>query len=96
MPVVRRLPRVERDLNEIVSYIARDKLSAALSWLDATEALFSLLAAHPELGQLYQTKRYKHARRHAHGNYVVYFRPIRGGVEILRVLHGARDQGKLI
>ena len=96
MPTVRRTPRVEQDLRQIVDFIAKDNLSAALSWLDETEALFRLLATQPEMGQRRQTKRFKRTRRHAHGNYVIYYRPITDGIEIFRVLHGARDQGKLL
>jgi toxin ParE1/3/4 len=96
MPTVLRTPRAETDLREIVEYIAKDNLSAALAWLDATEALFQLLAAQPELGQLRQTNRFKRSRRHAHGNYVIYYRPKIEGVEIIRVLHGARDAGPLL
>lgn len=30
-------------------------------------------------------------RSHPHGNYVIFYRPIGDGIEIVRVLHGARD-----
>jgi toxin ParE1/3/4 len=30
-------------------------------------------------------------RSHPAGNYVVYYREMNGGIEIVRVLHGARD-----
>ena len=29
------------------------------------------------------------------GNYVVVFRPIRGGIEVVRIVHGACDLGSL-
>jgi plasmid stabilization system protein ParE len=35
-------------------------------------------------------------RRHAFGNYLVYYRQIDDGVEILHVVHGARDQDRIV
>jgi toxin ParE1/3/4 len=96
MPTVHRAPEVDQDLGTIVDHIAEDNLPAAMAWLDETEALFRLLASQPEMGQLRQTRRFKRSRRHAHGNYVIYYRPVADGVQILRVIHGARDQGKLV
>ncbi len=29
------------------------------------------------------------------GNYVIFYRPASGGIQIIRVLHGARDVSKL-
>jgi plasmid stabilization system protein ParE len=44
------------------------------------------------LGEHFSTPRSGLVRRHAIGNYVVYYRPIIDGVEIVRVIHGARDE----
>jgi plasmid stabilization system protein ParE len=35
-------------------------------------------------------------RRHVVGNYLIYYRPIADGVEILHVVHGARDQDRIV
>ena len=94
MANVVRTPKADRDLGQVVQHIAKDNLSAASSWLNQTEAFFQLLATQPEMGQRWRSRRLGELRRHAHGNYVIYYRPITNGVEIVRVLHGARDQGR--
>jgi len=96
MPVVRRTLNAVHDLDEIVDYISEDNLVAAFTWLGQIESLFESLAMQPELGQRTTTRRFKDTRRHGSGNYVVYYRPIANGIEILRVLHGARDLGRLL
>ncbi len=50
----------------------------------------------PAIGQKIKSRRFGEVRRHVVGNYVIYYRSIAAGVEILMVIHGARDQGKLI
>jgi toxin ParE1/3/4 len=96
MANVVRTPRADQDLGQVVRYIAKDNLSAAVSWLDEVEALFQLLATQPEMGQRWQSKSLGEVRRLAHGKYVIYYLPIADGVEIVRVLHGAREQGRLL
>ena len=71
MPNVLYTPEAEQDLGQIVSYIAKDNLSAALRWLDETEAVCNLLAGQPEIGQRMQTERFGEVRRHAAGSYLI-------------------------
>jgi toxin ParE1/3/4 len=86
----------DQDLIRIGLYIAQDNQSAALRWVDAIEATCELLAEQPGIGQRIKTKRFGNANRHVVGNYLIYYRPDPGGVKILMVVHGARDQGKLL
>jgi toxin ParE1/3/4 len=87
--------RADRDLQRILRHIAIDNLSAALDWLDDMLRVFALLANEPRVGEAVKTRRLGAVRRFTHGNYVIYFRPLRDGVRIVRVFHGARDQGRL-
>ncbi len=96
MPIVIYMPRAERDLGQITQYIARDNLVAAIAWLDKTRVTCDLLATQPAMGQPVRSKRFGEIRRHVVGNYLIYYRPTADGVEILSVVHGARDQGKLV
>jgi toxin ParE1/3/4 len=96
MPKAIYTPGAKQDLTQITQYIARDNLSAAMEWLGKTRITCELLAAQSGIGQLVKTKRFSDARRHVAGNYLVYYRPISDGVEILMVVHGARDQDKLL
>src|SRR5262245_7182851 len=78
------------DLVDIWQYIAQDNPQAADRMLDKIGDGFRVIArfphggtARPELGQ--------QLRCFSVGSYVIYFRPVAQGVEIARVLHGARD-----
>jgi len=78
------------DLDDIWCYIAQDDPEAADKFMRALVSRFLLLASMPEMGR----KREELAaglRSFPVGNYVIFYRPIEQGVEITRVLHGARD-----
>ncbi|RCS40604.1 type II toxin-antitoxin system RelE/ParE family toxin [Bremerella cremea] len=86
--------QAEEDLDQIVSYIARDKSDAALKWLNDICAKFYLLAQSPEIGDARSDL--------GHGirctffkRYVIYFRKANNSVEILRVLTGDQDTQQL-
>ena len=96
MAQVVKTPSADHDLGQIVSYIAQDNLRAALRWLKEAEKLFDLLAEQPGIGPSIMSRRFGEIRRHAMGNYLIYYRPIPDGVQILMVVHGARDQNRLI
>jgi toxin ParE1/3/4 len=91
-----RSPQVETDLCEIVDYIAANNPTAAFHWLDTMEQLFQLLSEQPHMGERLKTNRYGEVRRFSMANYVIYYRPVPTGAEILRVIHGARDQSRLL
>lgn len=86
----------KEDLRQITRYIARDNLAAAIAWLEKTQAGCDLLATQPAIGQKIKTRQFGNVRRHVAGSYLVYYRPTEDGVEILAVVHGARDQGKVV
>jgi toxin ParE1/3/4 len=100
-PAIRRHRNVRRDLADIFVYIGRTRVSSAHRFLREAEATFQRLASSPGIGVRYEpddplfegvrcfpVSRFK--------KYLVFYRPVEGGIEILRVLHGARDiQGLL-
>jgi toxin ParE1/3/4 len=96
MPQVLRTEETLADLRQIASYIAQDSPAAASHWLEDMEHLFSMLATQPRIGKRMRTKRLGTVRQFSRGNYVVYFKPLADGVEILRILHGARDHRRLV
>lgn len=84
------------DLELIWEHIAEDNPVAADSVIEAAYRLCSILAKHPELGRSrrYSNKKLAGIRSFVitdFPNYVIFYRPVSGGVEIVRVLHGARD-----
>ncbi|WP_197527208.1 type II toxin-antitoxin system RelE/ParE family toxin [Pirellulimonas nuda] len=88
-------PAALRDLERISGYLCEQKLDVAHRFLDAAESAFSLLASNPLLGEPFAHPRYSDLRfrtlRPPFRNYVLFYRPSAEGVEIVRLLHGARD-----
>lgn len=98
MSQIFRRQAARQDLVEIVYYYIREGTpSTARRFRTEAEATFQNLAGMPGLG-----KRYEH--EHAalaelrffplsspFEVYLVFYRPVAGGIEIVRVLHGARD-----
>jgi toxin ParE1/3/4 len=96
MRIVRRRG-ARQDLISIYRHYAREAgVRVADRFYAAAEATFTRLAKSPGLGARYHPDhpalaglRYSTVSRFK--NYLVFYRPIGGGIEILRVLHGARD-----
>lgn len=90
MPQVFRTPSAVRDLNAILDWISQDNLQAALDFVDEVDRLLILMAHHPLMGESVE---YLHVgvRRQCYGDYLLFYRPRDNGIELLRVLHGARD-----
>ncbi len=89
MGMAKRTAQAEDDLLDIWLYIAQDKPNAADQFLDELEAKFLLLAEQPQLGparpDIAPGLRYFPVR-----SYLILYREITEGVEIVRVVHGAR------
>ena len=90
MARLRFTERAERDLVEIGDFIARDNPVAAAQFVALLEQRCSLLAVHPLAGRA-RDELIKGLRSLAYGRYVIFYRAIEDGAEIVRVLHGARD-----
>ncbi len=90
MGVLRLSGRAENDLSEIWSYIAADSVPSA----DRPNSIFrdklSTLADFPMMGRSRPELR-PGLRSIPAGSYAIFYRPIENGVEIVRVLHQARD-----
>ena len=89
MPRIIRTTTGEADMIEIACYIAKDNLAAAERWLDTIDEKLELLATAPKIGRL-RSNLLKEMRSISVGNYLIFYRPIENGIEVLRVLHGAR------
>jgi toxin ParE1/3/4 len=80
----------ESDLVEIGNFIARDNPTTAARFVEEVEEHCQLLAAHPLLGRA-RDELVPGLRSLPFGRYVIFYRALDDGVEIVRVLHGARD-----
>ena len=79
-----------RDLEEIWHFIATDNPAAADKFLEALNSRFLMLVSMPEMGRK-REELLPQLRSFAFGNYVTFYRIGESGIEIVRVLHGARD-----
>lgn len=70
--------------------IAEDNPPAADRWLDAVDSRCKLLAQMPGLGRL-RPDLAPELRSFVVGNHVIFYRETHDGIEVIRVLHGARD-----
>jgi len=87
----RVLTAAERDLDAIFLYWAeRTSLQAADRLVDAITERFWLLGEHPEAGRSCPDIA-REVRCFPAGRYLIYYRKLRRGVEILHIFHGARD-----
>ena len=89
---VLKRPLARVDLAEIWSYIADDSEAAADRFLDALEVKFALLATQPRMGRQRDELR-ADLRSFPAGRYVIFYLANADGIELVRVLHGARDIG---
>lgn len=86
--------RARTDLDEIWLFVASDRPQAADRLLERFQTTFEVLASQPYAGES-RPELGRRLRSFAVGSYVVYYRVLEADtcVEILRVLHGARDIG---
>jgi toxin ParE1/3/4 len=89
MPDIRRTAQAEEDLIDLWLYIAQDNPSAADRLLDEIEDKFVLLAAHPRLGPA-RPDIAPECRYFPVGRYLILYRLIPDGIEVIRVVQGSR------
>lgn len=90
MPVIIKRPSAENDLFEIWDYIADDSEARADAFIDMLDQKFFTLASNPGLGRT-RDELAEGLRSFPVGRYVIFYRAIPEGIEIVRVLHGSRD-----
>ena len=96
MAKIKRTPQAKQDLRHHVLYLAQSNPDIAERFIDNSEATFAQLAVMPKLGKLQTFKPAALAgtrRWFVAGfeNYLIFYLPIKGGINILRVLYGTQD-----
>ena len=84
-------PQALVDVEEIWDYIAQDNLAAADRLVDELFEAFAGLAAMPEKGYIRQELTNKLVRFWVVRNYLIVYRPSTTPLQILAVIHGARN-----
>ena len=85
-----------RDLEDIADHIALDAPKRALSFVRELRVSAVRVGRTPLTFPF--APRFEHlgVRRHVYGNYLILYRIERQRVDILRIVHGARDYGRLL
>ena len=89
-------PEAELDLDGLAAFIAEDSLETAVRLYEAAESVFQHLLSMPEIGATRDLglNRLDGLRMWPipdFPNHLIFYRPTDAGVEIVRVLHAARD-----
>jgi toxin ParE1/3/4 len=101
-PSYRVLPAADTDLDDQAAYLAREaSLDVALRFYDAAAATFEEIARMPGLGERRPTANprlegLRVRRIRGFEKHLIFYRPVADGIEIVRVLHGARDIDRLL
>ena len=90
MANLRIVASARQDLADIFDYIARDKLVAASNWVSRIEEKCELIATTPGFGEV-RPELGEDIRSSKLGRYVIFYRPIENGIEVLRVIPGDRE-----
>lgn len=102
MRLLRILPRAEADTDEAADYHAdHGSLEVGLRFLGAVKEAYDFICQNPEVGtrSLHRNRGLEGLRRWrvpGFENYLVFYRLVDDWVEIVRVLHGARDIDALL
>jgi len=89
-------PEADRDVDDLADYLGRDRREVGRRFYEAAWRVFRQLAAMPEVGRPQDFGRpelagLRRIRVPGFEKSLIFYRPIDDGVEVLRVVHGARD-----
>lgn len=90
MPRILRTRASRSDYDEIWSYLAVRDLSAADRLIDQFDATLEVIASTPRMGRKVEELA-PNLRSFPVGNYLIFYRPLEDGMQLIRLLHGARD-----
>lgn len=93
---VHKAPLARIDLIACYAYIGERNPDAAHRFRLAAEDTFKVLALSPNIGEPYEVSNprlqgLRCARVKRFRNYVIFYRPIASGIDVIRVLHAARN-----
>lgn len=95
-PVILKKPAARIDLAGCYAYIGARNPDAARRFRLAAEATFAALACSPGIGAPYEVANprlqgLRSAQVRRFRNYLIFYLPVAGGIDVIRVLHAARN-----
>jgi toxin ParE1/3/4 len=96
-------PKARRDLRKQITYFTEEvSRKLAARYILSLRTALRLLADMPELGAPVSVRRRRLKRvrcwsvNRPFQNYLIYYRPLPNGIEVLHLVHGARDLDALL
>ena len=95
--ILRRL-KAAQDAEDIADNIAKDSSEAAVRFLENAESTLTYLAESPGIGSPFESdhpdlSNLRFRRVKGFPNHVIFYVEHPGAIEVVRILHGARDLG---
>jgi putative addiction module CopG family antidote len=96
------LPAADRDLDDQAAHLAAEaSLETALRFYDAAGATFGKIASMPGVGERWQSANPRLTelriwRVEGFDKHLIFYRSTADGIDIIRVLHGARDVDRVL
>lgn len=90
MASYRKSPEAERDMIDIWRYISKDSKSSATNFIDRLHGQMNDLATQPGLGRP-RPEFGSDVRSFLVGDFLIFYRKSKIGVDVIRVLSGRRD-----
>ena len=96
------LPAADRDLDDQAAYLlAEASLDTALRFYDAASVTFGKIAGMPGIGERWPSANPRLAglrvwRIEGFENHLIFYRAADKGIEIIRVIHAARDIDRVL
>ena len=87
---VTRRPLAAVDILDVWDHIAEDSLEQADRWIDNLDEKLKLIATQPLIGRA-RGELAADMRSFPFGRYIIFYAPVDGGIDVVRVLHSARD-----
>ena len=87
-------PEAKRNTDDITLYLAERNESVAWRFADAVDAMIEMLCQNPELGERLHadaTGQIRYRTISGFTNYLIFYRRVDSVLEVVRILHGARD-----
>lgn len=101
-PLYHVLPAADSDLDQQADYLAQEAgIDTALRFYDAARVTFEHIAQMPGLGESRDSADVRLTglrvwRIEGFERHLIFYRPGPNGIEIVRVLHGARDVDRIL
>lgn len=91
-------PKAKHDLREIIEYLADKDTTVSTRFTEVVEKALTLLAEMPDAAPRYRSETVQNVRRQVVGDfrYLLFYSYTTEAIEVIRVLHQARDVEDLL